>query len=191
LGITRGAFFGGGTRDIGFAGFAVTFAVNLGLAFDVVAFFALSTGSCWVNFLTGTAAFGAGFITGFATGLAAGLTAGFFDVFEGIAGLRMTKIDPQSESVQQVQHKRNNGFFHLTASKTQKYGMERARTSHGVQGVWANIWCAVLAVRWPALVEEYFRCAEGRCRRCCCRACCVYTGLYPIACFLGAKIWFF
>jgi len=38
----------------------------------------------------------------------------------------------------------------------------------GGQDVWANIWCAVLAVRWRCRVVST---SVGRARRCCCRSC--------------------
>ena len=52
------------------------------------------------------------------------------------------------------------------------------------QDGWANIWCAVLAVRWP-VGSECPRLAWVR--RCCCRSCCQQTLHYTVAAeFQGA-----
>jgi len=105
---TRGAFFGGGADFAGLADLTVAFAITFGGLIDVVAFLVLTTGADLVGFFATAAAFGAGLPAGLAAGLttnlttclAIGLAAGFFDVFEGIVGLRMTKIYPQYKSAQ-------------------------------------------------------------------------------------------
>jgi len=101
---TRGAFFGGGADFAGLADLTVAFAITFGGLIDVVAFLVLTTGADLVGFFATAAAFGAGLPAGLTTNLttclAIGLAAGFFDVFEGIVGLRMTKIYPQYKSAQ-------------------------------------------------------------------------------------------
>jgi len=86
------------------AGLALAFEGTFSGLMDVVVLLVLSTGAALMGFLATTAAFGAGllasFTTDLATRLATGSAIGFFDVFEGIVGLRMTKIYPQGKSAQ-------------------------------------------------------------------------------------------
>jgi len=66
------------------------------------------------------------------------LAAGFFDICKGIAGLRLTKI-----------------FISWAATCLLGVETQKIDSDHdGAQAVWANIWCAVLAVPWPAHGDE-------------------------------------
>jgi len=170
---TRGAFFGGGADFAGLADLTVAFAITFGSLIDVVAFLVLTTGVALVGFFATAAAFGAGLLAGLRAGLTADLTtclaivlaAGFFDVFEGIVGLRMTKIYPQGKSAQDIgpgakKAQQNQTLFAIGRSQAKSYKLF-GRT-FGVQSLRC---CGQL------FLKSGFRGAEGRCRRCCCRAC--------------------
>ncbi|MFN5348847.1 MAG: hypothetical protein ACK5A0_04820 [Polaromonas sp.] len=107
---TRGAFFGGGAEGLDLTTFAAVAALAgltavLAITLELLAFFVLSTFAGFATaFVAGLAAgFLTVFVTVFATALTTGLAAdlaagfvacfatGFLDVFEGIAGLRLTK----------------------------------------------------------------------------------------------------
>jgi hypothetical protein len=94
---------------------------------EVTTFFLLSIGAVFVVLAADLPA-----------GLVTGLVAGFFDVCKGIAGLRLTKI-----------------FISCAATCLLGVETQKMNSDHdGAQAVWANIWCAVLAVPWPAHGDE-------------------------------------